>query len=92
MRRINKERLGKLRGEVLIADMRSPEYFRNGSLPNAKNLPLKNLINELHRTNKKTNIVIVANEVDENDVRLGCNYAEQLGFNKVFISDIRSLL
>lgn len=92
MRSINRERLAKLRGSTLIADMRSPEYFRGGSLPEAKNLPLKNFLNELHRTDKKANIVIVGNSTDEGDMNMACTYAEQLGFTKIYKSDISHLL
>jgi rhodanese-related sulfurtransferase len=92
MRSINRERLQTLRGATLIADMRSPEYFRGGSLPEAKNLPLRNLLNELHRTDKKSNIVIVGNSVDESDMQMACTYAEQLGFTKIYKSEITKLL
>lgn len=88
MRKIDKDYLAKLRERnALIADIRSPEYFRNGSIKGAVNLPYRNLINTLLKTDKKTPVIIMGGDFEANDMRSAANYAEQLGFHKIFLAD-----
>lgn len=95
-RKISRERLDQIlqRKEVLIADARTPEYFRSGSIAGAINLyPTRKFVNHLHTlaNNKKKPIVIFANETNDEEVVASANYAEQLGFENVYVSDFKSL-
>lgn len=93
---ITRERLEQMRGrrEVLVADVRTPEYFRNGTVSGAVNLyPTRKFVNHLHviSKTKKQPIVIFANDMDDEELRASANYAEQLGFENVYVTDFKSL-
>lgn len=92
---ISKTRLDQIqnRKDVLLADVRTPEYFRSGSLEGAKNLyPTRNFVNQLHTLkNKNQPIVIISHDTNDEEVVASANYAEQLGFQNVYVSDIVSL-
>ena len=95
-RGITRERLEQMRGrrEVLVADVRTPEYFRNGTVSGAVNLyPTRKFVNQLHTLSKekKRPIVIFANDINDEEVRASATYAEQLGFENVYVTDFKSL-
>ena len=72
---------------ALLVDMRSPVSFRNGSVEGAVNLPLKNFLNKLSGLNKNTKLILFSDTMEDSDVKTGINYAAQLGFNEIFISE-----
>jgi|AntRauTorcE11897_2_1112592.scaffolds.fasta_scaffold00078_70 rhodanese-related sulfurtransferase len=95
-RNITKERLAQIRGrkEVLVADVRTPEYFRNGTISGAVNLyPTRKFVNELHRLSKekKRPIIIFGHDLDDAEAKAGATYAEQLGFENIYVTDFRTL-
>ena len=97
-RNITKERLEqmRLRGkrQVLVADVRTPEYFRNGTISGAVNLyPTRNFVNKLHTLSKekKSPIVIFGQDMNDDEARASANYAEQLGFENVYVTDFQTL-
>ena len=95
-RKITKERVDQIRArrDILLADVRTPEYFRNGYLSGAVNLyPLMRFTSHLHTLskNKKQPIVIFSNEITDEDAVASANYAEQLGFENVYVADYVSL-
>ena len=96
-RGITRERLAQMqsRRKVLVADVRNPEYFSSGTIQGALNLyPTRKFVNELHRvTSKYQPIVIVGQNKDgsDEDVAASARYAEQLGFENVYVSDFVTL-
>lgn len=93
MKRINKEKATQLleKGAVLV-DMRSPVSFRDGHITGAVNLPLKNFTNKLMGTSdKKTKFVLYGTTHQDSDIMHGLNYAEQLGFTDMFVTDYETL-
>lgn len=92
MKRISKNKAVELvkRGALLV-DMRSPVSFRDGHVPGAVNLPLRNFVNRIMPMDKKTKIIIYSDTVADDVLRQGNTYANGLGFMEVFISDYRSL-
>jgi 3-mercaptopyruvate sulfurtransferase SseA len=72
--------------------MRSPVSFRDGHVEGATNLPLKNFTNMLMATKDKNKSFILYGVTDSDpDIVHGINYAEQLGFSKIFVSDYTTL-
>lgn len=92
MNRIGKERSNKLieKGAILV-DMRSPVSFRDGHIKGAVNLPLKNFTTLLMKTEKKATIIIYGDTHEDKELSQGYNYAEQLGFTKVYTTDYMTL-
>ena len=92
MKRVNKEKALQLvsKGALLI-DMRSPVDFRDGSIPGARNLPLKNFTNTIFGLNRKQKLVLFANDINDADMHRAVNYANQLGFADLYISEYRQL-
>lgn len=69
---------------AMLCDARDPVSFRNGSLPGAKNYPIR-LISTLLSVNKKTPLVFFGNSNDDTDMTMGAKYAEVLGFTNVYL-------
>lgn len=94
-KRITRERLAsmKSRRDVLVADVRTPECFRDASIKDSMNLyPIRNFVNQLQRIqNKKQPIVIVSHTTDDEDAAVSERYAQTLGFENIFINDFKSL-
>ena len=94
-KRITKERLAsmKTRREVLVADVRTPENFRDGSIKGSVNLfPTRNFVNRLQTLqNKKQPIVIVGTTTDDEELKASSMYAERLGFENIYTADFSSL-
>lgn len=89
---INKETVLELTGRgAMLVDMRSPVEFRNGSISGAINLPLKNFLNTITGLKKSTKLIIFGNSEDDSEIKAGINYAAQLGFNNIFVSNFNSL-
>lgn len=88
----NKELVEKLmRHPSLLVDMRSPVDFRNGSVDGAVNLPLKNFLNRITGLDKKTRLILFGHTTEDADVKAGINYASQLGFSSLFVSEYSKL-
>jgi rhodanese-related sulfurtransferase len=88
----NKERVSQLVGRgAMLVDMRSPVAFRNGSIDGSVNLPLKSFLNQLAGLDKKTKLILFSDTSEDADVKTGINYAVQLGFNNLFVSEYREL-
>lgn len=92
MRKINKERALHLvdKGAMLV-DMRSSVSYRNGSIAGAANLPLKNFLNKIIGMNRKQKFVLFAEDINDSDMSNAINYAEQLGFTDLFVSEYKQL-
>ena len=93
MNQITKERATKLlaKGAILV-DMRTPVAFRDGHVAESQNLPLKQFTNLLMKTSdKKKSIIVYGDSVDDADLKIGINYATQLGFSQVYVSDYKTL-
>ena len=92
MKKVNKEKALQLvnKGAMLV-DMRSPVDFRDGSISGATNLPLKNFLNKIIGMNRKQKFVLFARDINDADMRNAANYAEQLGFPELFISEYKQL-
>lgn len=79
------------RGEVLVVDVRSPVDFRNGNIEGSVNLPLRNLINTITPLDRKTKLIMYGATLNDEDLTSGVNYAAQLGFDRIFISDYSTI-
>lgn len=93
MKLINKKRVFDLveKGALLV-DMRSPVDFRDGSIPKAVNLPLKNFLNKITGIQRKQKIIIFGKSISDQDIKSACNYAEQLGFENLYVSEYKQLV
>ena len=88
----DKERVNQLVGRgAMLVDMRSPVAFRNGSIDGSINLPLKSFLNKLTGMDKKTKLILFSDNSEDVDVKTGINYAVQLGFNNLFVSEYKEL-
>lgn len=70
------------RGAMLI-DVRDPVSFRDGSLPGAVNLSLRQL-SSLMREPKNRKLVFFGESQSDDTLRAAINYAYQFGFADVF--------
>ncbi len=67
---------------AILVDTRGPVEFRNGSLPSARNLPLRNLINELllMKSKGKVGTLIIFGSENDNVLSIASTYSEEMGF------------
>jgi rhodanese-related sulfurtransferase len=81
-----------LRKGAFLVDIRDPVAFRDGHIPGAANLPLRNFVNAIMSLPDKSKPVIVYAETFE-DVSLsqGVVYAQNLGFRNVYVSTYATL-
>lgn len=81
---INKKRAQELlsKGAVLI-DVRDPVSFRDGSLPDAINVPLRS-VSSLRKYPLNTKIIFFGQTDNDKDLELAINYAWQMGFMNLF--------
>lgn len=63
-----------------VIDVRDPVSYRNGTVLDAVNVPLRN-ISSLLKFDKKTHIIIYG---DKENQKAAVNYVIQLGFNNVY--------
>ena len=70
------------KGAMLI-DVRDPVSFRDGSLPGAVNLSLRQL-SSLVKEPKKRNLIFFGESTDDETLQAAINYAYQYGFTEVF--------
>lgn len=63
---------------ALLVDTRNPVDFRNGSLPNAVNLPLRNLMNTLMEYRGSKTPIIIFGDENDNTLTVAANYADNL--------------
>lgn len=70
------------KGAVLV-DVRSPVAFRDGTLPGAINLSLRQL-SQLTSTPKTTPIVLFGDSDDDPTLTSAINYVNLYGFDKVY--------
>ena len=68
----------------MIIDVRTPDLFKRGTMPGAKNVPLRHLQKELLTTNRQTKILFVDNDLAS--ARVAQSYAESMGFLNVTIT------
>ena len=83
-KRISGKKAQKLveKGAILI-DVRDPVSFRDGSLPGAVNLSLRQLTTLVREPKDKKLIFFGSSETDET-LKIAINYAYQFGFMEVF--------
>ena len=77
---------------ALVADMRSPVDFRDGSVEGAENLPLRKFLNRITGLDRKTKILMFGLTAKDDDIQHAINYAEQMGFKKLFVTSYGTLL
>lgn len=70
------------KGGVLV-DVRSPVAFRDGTLPNALNLPLRS-IGLLRKYSTNTKIIFFGESDTDENLDLAIKYASQMGFTNLF--------
>jgi len=89
---IGKHRVKNLvdRGAYLV-DMRSPVAYRDGHITGSVNLPYRNFLNTISGMPRKSNIVIFGESSSHIDVISGHNYANQLGFTNVYVTEYETL-
>lgn len=90
--KINPNTINKLikKGAILI-DVRSPVEFAKGSVPNAVNIPLRN-ISKLLQMDKKLPFVLFGLSDDDQDLEKSVNYAIQMGLEVYNAGEIKNLL
>lgn len=90
--KIDKSRLEKLvNAGAFLVDMRSPVAFRNGSIPGAVNLPLRNFLNTITNMDKSRGLILFSDELADDNITSGVRYAMQLGFTQIYISEFNTL-
>jgi rhodanese-related sulfurtransferase len=84
VQRITPQKAKKLidKGGLLI-DVRSPVQFRDGSLPNAINVSLRN-VSSLFKHPKTTNFILFGESDDDENVKAAGNYLIQFGYSNVY--------
>lgn len=70
------------KGAVLV-DVRGPVAFRDGALPGAINLSLRQ-ISQIQKYPKDTTIVVYGESSDPTTLSAALNYISVYGFNKVY--------
>lgn len=70
------------KGAILV-DVRSPVAFRDGTLPGAINLSLRQL-SQLNSKPKNTPIVLFGDSDDDPTLKSAINYVNLYGFDKVY--------
>lgn len=70
------------KGAVLV-DVRGPVAFRDGSLPGAINMSLRQ-ISQVQKYPKTTPIVVYGESSDPSTLTAALNYISVYGFNKVY--------
>lgn len=68
----------------MIIDVRTPDLFKRGSMPGAKNVPLRHLQKELLLAHRQTQILFVHDDIAT--ARIAQSYAESMGFANVKIT------
>lgn len=88
-KRIGGKRAQRLveKGAMLI-DVRSPVSFRDGSLPGAVNLSLRQ-VSSLIREPKSRSLIFFGETENDDTLMASLNYAYQLGFGEVFSLGIK---
>lgn len=90
---VDKDYMLKLvNGGAMLVDMRSPVEYRNGTIEGAVNLPLKNFLNTITGMPKNSKIIVFSTSTSDSDLVAGINYAMQLGFDKLFMSEYDMLI
>ena len=67
----------------LLIDVRSPVLYRDGTLPNAINVSLRN-VSTLFKHPKQTSFILFGETDDDEDVKAAGNYLVQFGYTNVF--------
>lgn len=82
--KVKLEQLMKKKKKVYLVDMRSPVSFRDGHVDGAINLPLRNFVNALIGLQRDTIIVAYGQYVNDSDLGVGLNYAQEMGFGELY--------
>lgn len=86
---INIKRIGGKRAQhlvdkgALLIDVRDPVSYRDGTLPSAVNMSLRQLSSLIREPKTRTLIFFGESETDET-LKAAINYAYQFGFTEVF--------
>lgn len=70
------------KGAVLV-DVRNPVAFRDGTLPGAQNLSLRQL-SQLLKYPKNTSLILFGEDEDDPTLKSALNYISQYGFSNVY--------
>lgn len=92
MKKLNKVKMEQLLAKgALLADMRSPVSFRDSHISGAVNLPLRNFTNKIMGMPRTTTLIMYSQTLTDPELLQAKNYAEQLGFKTIYLSDYSSL-
>lgn len=82
--KVNAQKAKKLieKGALLI-DVRDPVAFRDGALPNAINVSLRN-VSSLFKHPKTTKFVLYGSTNDDENLAAAANYLTQFGYINVY--------
>jgi len=84
VQKINAQKAKKLiDGGAFLIDVRTPVQFRDGTLPNAINVSLRN-VSSLFKHPKNTNFVLFGETDDDENVKAAGNYLIQFGYTNVY--------
>jgi len=80
MQYVNGKKAHKLVDEkdAMLVDTRSPIEFRNGTLPGAVNLPMRNLMNTLMEHRESKTPIIIFGDNEDSTLSMAVTYAENL--------------
>jgi rhodanese-related sulfurtransferase len=70
---------------ALLFDTRDPVSFRNGTLPGAVNLQLRQVSSALLPHPKNTKVIFFGESSSDNTLLSAVNYALQYGYTEVFV-------
>ena len=66
-----------------LYDVRDPVSFRDGTLPGATNLALRNVMS-INKLDKKQKLIFYSKSADDVDLNMVMNYAHQFGFTDIY--------
>ena len=87
-RKINFKQMEKMltKGAKLF-DVRSPVEFRDGTLPNAVNLAVRQISSLLHKVPRTSSVIFFGSD---DQLTIVLNYVHQMGFLNILILDLRT--
>lgn len=67
-----------------LYDVRDPVSFRNGTLPGATNMTVRQ-VSAIQRLNRNEKLIFFGSGEDDDDLKIVLNYVHQFGFTNVYI-------
>lgn len=82
---INVNDLDSLIGKVELLDVREPYEYKAGSLKTAKNVPMRDLINEPNKYINKDNVYYIVCQSGSRSRKI-CKFLDKQGFNVIDVT------